>query len=200
MMTTHANPATQQRPQIPSAEGANFILDPIDTRSIEAHLVLHSPGDPLASEQVGALIDYILQRYHQVHLEDFPQAIALARKVEAVHVADAECPDGLADHLAMMADDLAGHQRKEEVALFPMMREGGGTMVRIAVARMQAEHGDLVEQLTRLAVITKDFTPPQEACRTWRALNQLCRKLDLELREHMRLEDSILFPHFIGAL
>jgi regulator of cell morphogenesis and NO signaling len=117
-----------------------------------------------------------------------------------VHVADAECPDGLADHLALMADELAGHQRKEEAALFPMMRHGGGPMVRIAIARMQAEHRDVVEQLTRLAVITKDFTPPQEACRTWRALNQLCRKIDRELREHMRLEDAILFPHFAGAV
>lgn len=199
MMTTHATTAAPQR-QITSAADPDFSLDPTDTRPIEAYLVLHSPGDPLASEQVCALIDHILHRYHQVHLEDFPQAIALARKVEAVHVADAECPDGLADHLAMMADDLAGHQRKEEMALFPMMREGGGAMLRIAVARMQAEHGDLVEQLTRLSVITKDFTPPQEACRTWRALNQLCRKLDSELREHMRLEDSILFPHFTGTL
>lgn len=200
MMTTRADPAALQRPQLTSDAEAGFVLDPADTGPIEAYLVLHSPGDPLASQQVGALIDHILLRYHQVHLEDFPQAIALARKVEAVHVADAECPDGLADHLAMMADDLAGHQRKEEMALFPMMREGGGAMVRIAVARMQAEHGDLVEQLTRLSVITKDFTPPQEACRTWRALNQLCRKLDGELREHMRLEDSILFAHFTGAL
>ena len=191
--------ALSRAPAGPDA-AAPFSLDPADTSAIEAYLVLHAPGDPEAAQQAGALIDHILTRYHQVHMEDFPQAIALARKVEAVHVADAECPDGLADHLALMADELAGHQRKEEMALFPMMRQGGGPMVRIAIARMQAEHRDVVEQLTRLAVITKDFTPPQEACRTWRALDQLCRKIDRELREHMRLEDAILFPHFAGAV
>lgn len=199
-MTQNAPIALLNRtPAAPDA-AAQSILDPADTRAVEGYLVLHAPGDPQAARQVAALIDHILTRYHQVHMEDFPQAIALARKVEAVHVADAECPDGLADHLALMADELAGHQRKEETALFPMMRHGGGPMVRIAIARMQAEHRDVVEQLTRLAVITKDFTPPQEACRTWRALDQLCRKIDRELREHMRLEDAILFPHFAGAV
>ncbi len=199
-MTENAQIAVLSRALAAPDTAEQFVLDPADTRAVEAYLVLHAPGDPEAAQQAGALIDHILTRYHQVHMEDFPQAIALARKVEAVHVADAECPDGLADHLALMADELAGHQRKEETALFPMMRHGGGAMVRIAIARMQAEHRDVVEQLTRLAVITKDFTPPQEACRTWRALNQLCHKIDRELREHMRLEDAILFPHFAGAL
>lgn len=199
-MTENAPIAVLNRAAVAPDAAAPSILDPADTRTVEAYLVLHAPGDSEAARQAGALIDHILTRYHQVHMEDFPQAIALARKVEAVHLADAECPDGLADHLALMADELAGHQRKEETALFPMMRQGGGPMVRIAIARMQAEHRDVVDQLTRLAVITKDFTPPQEACRTWRALNQLCRKIDRELREHMRLEDAILFPHFAGAV
>ncbi len=199
-MTENAPISALSRPPAGPEAAAQFSLDPADTRAIEGYLVLHAPGDARAAQQAGALIDHILTRYHQVHMEDFPQAIALARKVEAVHVADAECPHGLADHLALMADELAGHQRKEEMALFPMMRQGGGPMVRIAIARMQAEHRDVVDQLTRLAVITKDFTPPQEACRTWRALDQLCRKIDRELREHMRLEDAILFPHFAGAL
>ena len=199
-MTENAQIAVLNRaPAAPDA-AKHFILNPADTGAVESYLVLHAPGDPQAALQAGALIDHILTHYHQVHMEDFPQAIALARKVEAVHVAEAECPDGLADHLAVMADELAGHQRKEETALFPMMRDGDGPMVRIAIARMQAEHRDVVEQLTLLAVITKDFTPPQEACRTWRALNQLCRKIDRELREHMRLEDAILFPHFAGAV
>lgn len=199
-MTENAQTAVLNRPLAAPEATERFDLDPGDTRAIEAYLVLNPPGDPEAARQAGALIDHILTRYHQVHMDDFPQAIALARKVETVHVADAECPDGLADHLALMADELAGHQRKEETALFPMMRQGGGPMVRVAIARMQAEHRDVVEQLTRLAVITKDFTPPQEACRTWRALNQLCRKIDRELREHMRLEDAILFPHFAGLV
>lgn len=168
--------------------------------TLDAEVPPYAPGEPLTDDQVGALIDHIMRRYHDVHMEDFPQALALAYRVEAVHGGDAECPHGLADHLQMMAEDLIGHQQKEEEVLFPMMRAGRGSMLRVAIARMQVEHGELNEQLTRLATLTKDFSAPEGACGTWRALSQLCRKLDRELREHMRLEDTVLFPHFSGAL
>jgi regulator of cell morphogenesis and NO signaling len=167
--------------------------------ALDAGAPPHSPGEPLTDGQVGPLIDHIMRRYHDVHLEDFPRAIALARRVEAVHGGDADCPHGLADHLQMMAEDLVGHQQKEEEVLFPMMRAGRGSMLRVAIARMQVEHGDLTGQLTRLAEITRNFSVPEGACGTWRALDQLCRKLDHELREHMHLEDTVLFPHFVGA-
>jgi regulator of cell morphogenesis and NO signaling len=167
--------------------------------NLDADAPPYSPGEPLNDGQVSPLIEHIMRRYHDVHLDDFPQAIALARRVESVHGGDAECPHGLADHLQMMAEDLVGHQQKEEEVLFPMMRAGRGSMLRVAIARMQAEHGDLTGQLTRLAALTKDFSTPEGACGTWRGLSQICRKLDRELREHMHLEDTVLFPHFAGA-
>jgi regulator of cell morphogenesis and NO signaling len=62
---------------------------------------------------------------------------------------------------------------------------------------MLAEHVDVVEQLDELARLTTDFTPPQGACTTWRALYEMCRKLDEDLREHMHIENNILFPKFV---
>ena len=119
-------------------------------------------------------------------------APAGAEPVEAV-----ARPRGLADHLAIMADDLEGHQRKEESILFPTMLSGSCGVLRFPISRMMSEHDDVYEQLARLAALTKDFTPPQGACQTWRALSQACKKLDRDLREHMRLENDVLFPHFL---
>lgn len=169
------------------------------TASLDDEGGLKAAG-PLAALQTHLLIDHIIERYHRVHMAEFPQAVALARKVEAVHALEAECPHGLADHLALMADDLAGHQRKEERVLFPMMREGGDPMLPIVIARMQLEHGDVQEQLIRLAALTKDFSPPPNACGSWRSLNQMCRKLSQDLREHMQLEDEMLFAPFLHAI
>lgn len=147
--------------------------------------------------ETGALVEHILSRYHVTHLEEFPEAIRLARRVEAVHRDHAACPRGLADHLAFMADDLAGHQHKEEAVLFPMMLQGGSPMIGFPIARMIAEHQDVAEQLLRLAVLTHDLTPPEDACTTWRALYKACAKLDADLREHMHLENNVLFPRFL---
>lgn len=143
------------------------------------------------------LIAHILERYHETHRREFPQAIALARKVEAVHRLDVDCPVGLADHLAMMADDLEGHQQKEEAVLFPMMRRGGAPMIRFPIDRMMAEHRDVDDQLDQLETLTSHFTPPMGACASWRDLYRACHKIDRDLRDHMRLENEDLFARFL---
>jgi regulator of cell morphogenesis and NO signaling len=35
-----------------------------------------------------------------------------------------------------------------------------------------------------------------DACETWRALYRACHQIADDLREHMRLENDILFPQF----
>ncbi|RAK66286.1 hemerythrin domain-containing protein [Phenylobacterium kunshanense] len=149
------------------------------------------------SLDVPGLIELILTRFHETHRREFPEAIRLARKVEAVHAAEAECPRGLADHLAFMADDLEGHQQREELVLFPMMLRGGSPMIGMPIGRMMAEHRDVEDQLARLRALTHDHAAPPGACHTWQALVRACRKLDVDLTEHMRLENEVLFQHFL---
>ncbi|MFN3582673.1 hemerythrin domain-containing protein [Phenylobacterium sp.] len=153
---------------------------------------------PAQDDATWKLIAHILERYHETHRREFPEAIRLARKVEAVHAGDADRPTGLADHLALMFDDLDGHQRKEEQVLFPMMMQGGGPMIRFPITRMMAEHAEVDEQLVRLRTLTRDFTPPEGACATWRLLCLTCRKIHDDLIEHMRLENEELFAAFLG--
>lgn len=153
-------------------------------------------ADPVPD--VAELIDLIQTRYHQTHRREFPEAIALARKVEAVHAAEPECPRGLADYLALMFDHLVSHQRREEQVLFPLILSGGSPLVRFPIARMMTEHVDVEEQLVRLRTLTHDYTCPPGACESWRALGRMCRKLDTDLREHMRLENEELFEPFLS--
>ena len=164
---------------------------------IRCALMQPTPGRAPDADTAG-LIELILTRYHETHRREFPEAIALARKVEAVHAGTPDCPRGLADHLALMFDDLESHQLREEQVLFPMILAGGSPMIRFPIARMMAEHEDVEGQLRDLARLTGDFTHPADACGKWRALIQLCRKLDDDLREHMRLENEVLFAPFAG--
>jgi regulator of cell morphogenesis and NO signaling len=156
------------------------------------------PHDEVASQDTPALIAHILERYHETHRREFPHAIRLARKVEAVHAHHPDCPHGLADHLAFMADDLEAHQQKEEIVLFPLLVRGGGPLVRFPIQKMTSEHRDVHEQLAVLAALTHDFTPPQGCCGSWRELYEATRKLDADLKAHMKLEEEVLFPRFAG--
>ncbi len=147
--------------------------------------------------KVKGLIDLIVSRYHDTHRREFPEAIRMARKVEAVHGGLPDCPPGLGDHLAFMFDDLESHQQREEQVLFPMILAGASPMIRFPIARMMAEHAEVEEQLFRLRSLTCDFAVPPDACATVRGLIAACRKIDLDLREHMRLENEVLFAPFL---
>lgn len=167
----------------------------VDLAGLIAQLGALDRAEAAAPAETGALIDHLLDRYHEVHRRQFPEAIFLAARVESVHGDRPDCPTGIAQHLAFMFDDLEAHHQKEEMILFPMMRRGE-LRLGAPISRMEAEHDDVVEQLTGLARLTHDFTPPENACGTWRALYALCQEIDADLRDHMHLENNVLFRRF----
>jgi regulator of cell morphogenesis and NO signaling len=86
--------------------------------------------------------------------------------------------------------------QKEEQVLFPMMRRGGHPMIGHPIAMMRHEHDDHGEHLRALEALTRDFTPPAGACRSWRALYAGLDHLAAELMRHIAVENSLLFPRF----
>jgi regulator of cell morphogenesis and NO signaling len=145
------------------------------------------------------LVDHILARYHEVHREQLPELIRLARKVEQVHGERAECPRGLADHLAAMAQELESHMRKEEDVLFPMIKQGDGRLCGAPVTVLRMEHDEHGAALRRLEALTDGITPPRAACTTWRALYAGLRTFRQDLVAHIHTENNILFERFAPA-
>ncbi len=153
-----------------------------------------------AAQETGELIDHILARYHETHRRELPELIRLARKVEAVHAERPDAPRGLADTLQEMLGELEVHMRKEELILFPAMRhfaDGGG--LDGPIAQMRHDHDDHGAQLQRLEEITGNFTLPEGACRSWQALYAGAAKLADDVREHIHLENNVLFPRYEAA-
>jgi len=147
-------------------------------------------------EATGDLIAMIETRYHAVHRRELPELIKLARRVEAVHRDHPAVPAGLASLLERIAADLEDHMRKEELVLFPLMRQGRHPAIEQPIAAMLAEHdGDGLRELERMA---DDFTPPSGACTTWRALYAGLAKFTGDLMDHIHTENAILFPRFAG--
>lgn len=152
-------------------------------------------GLPPALEGDAALIARIISDFHVPHLRDLLIATDAARKVEARHADHGEAPVGLAALLMSFFAHLSVHQSREEAVLFPMMLNGTADLTH-PIAAMTKEHEDVRRDLDALRQITHGFETPQEACGSWRGLYDLCRKFDADLREHMRLEEEVLFPRF----
>lgn len=147
-------------------------------------------------EETGALIDHILARYHDVHRLQVPELITLSRRVEQVHAGKPGVPAGLADMLQAALGELEVHMRKEELVLFPAMRRQGAGPLDGPISQMRHDHVDHGEVLEHIAKLTGDFTLPDGACGTWRALYAGAAQLRDDLIEHIHIENNILFPRF----
>jgi regulator of cell morphogenesis and NO signaling len=152
-------------------------------------------GAPVPVETAG-LIDHIVTRYHAVHRAELPELIRLARRVEAVHRGHRDVPTGLADLLEDTLQELETHMQKEEMMLFPMMRQGGHPMIEYPITVMRAEHEEHGDRLRLIEGLTNGCDVPADACATWRALYTGTRKLVDDLREHIHLENNVLFPRW----
>ncbi|QOR37179.1 iron-sulfur cluster repair protein YtfE [Billgrantia diversa] len=143
------------------------------------------------------LIDHILTRYHDVHREQLPELIRMARRVEQVHGDHDSCPNGLADLLLVIYQEMESHMQKEEQILFPMLRRGLGAQAQGPIAVMRHEHDDHGENLEQVMRLTNDITPPKGACTTWRALYTGLREFREDLMEHIHLENNLLFERAV---
>lgn len=172
----------------------------LDAQAIEASLLslqaqAQRDGRDWGSACAADLIAHILARYHEVHRQQLPELIRLARRVEQVHGDREDCPLGLADHLGVMQQELESHMQKEEQILFPLLARELGAMAGGPITVMRMEHDEHGQALQRLNALTNDITLPRAACNTWRALYLGLRTLREDLMEHIHLENNILFDN-----
>jgi regulator of cell morphogenesis and NO signaling len=62
---------------------------------------------------------------------------------------------------------------------------------------MMHEHdaaGDLVRQIR---VFSSEYTPPRDACFSFKALYEALREFEADLHQHVHLENDVLFPRAV---
>lgn len=172
----------------------------VDVRAVERALS-ELPTDARAEAPAGTaeLIEHILTRYHEVHRRELVELVRLARKVEQVHAGKASVPSGLADLLDGMARELEQHMCKEELILFPAMRNAMRGL-EAPIARMRHEHDEHGRTLQELESLTNGFTVPAGACRTWQALYAGAAKFADDMMQHIHLENNVLFQRFASRI
>lgn len=144
-------------------------------------------------EPIPALIEHIVRTFHEPHREELPRLVAMAKKVNNVH--GHRNPDALAgiEHTIMaLRAELEQHMMKEEQILFPMIASGQGAMAGGPISVMEQEHVEAGEMLRRLRELTDDYTLPEDACNTWRALWAGLEDFERAVHEHIHLENNIL--------
>lgn len=167
-----------------------------DVAQLEAVLAALGTARPEAPQETGALVDHILARYHEAHRRELPELVRLARRVETVHRDHPDVPQGLADRLSRAQVELQDHMAKEEQVLFPAMKANYPGSLDMPIFVMRREHDDHAQTIRAFESLTREFTPPDDACRSWQALYTGLEKLVRDLTEHIHLENNVLFRRF----
>ncbi len=66
------------------------------------------------------------------------------------------------------------------------------------IGAMQEEHEQAGEILRSLKALTSDYTPPEDACGSYRSLYMGLQALEEDLHLHIYLESHLLFPRAIA--
>jgi regulator of cell morphogenesis and NO signaling len=138
-----------------------------------------------------ALIAHICERFHETHWRELPPIVALARDIEA-----RGAPSGLAQALAATAAELEMHMFKEEMRLFPMMEQGGNTLLWQLVEAMRDDYIRQRDQIKQLQAELSLRVVPAGAETLLADLRRSAGKLFADLIEHMDVEDQVLFERF----
>jgi regulator of cell morphogenesis and NO signaling len=155
------------------------------------------------------LSNYIVTTHHKYVKHEMPLIFSYMEKVAAKH--GEKHPEMLQvlDTFAELKKEMIEHMQKEEVILFPGIRmieiqtltngeiEGNLSYVESTITMMEQEHehaGDLLKQIRDL---TNNYTLPVEACTTYRLSFAALQAFEIDLHQHVHLENNILFPKAI---
>jgi len=170
------------------------------------------PKEDWALNGMEDLVNHIVLSHHAYVRRELPRLASLAQNVANRHGATRAELVELQSVLATLDADLTQHLAKEEAILFPYIiqldrsntertarPEACFGTVASPVAIMTAEHdaaGLLLAQIRRLS---DNFTTPEGACPTYHAYFDGLKEFELDLHQHIHLENNILFPRAIKA-
>ncbi|HAD15133.1 MAG TPA: iron-sulfur cluster repair di-iron protein [Saprospirales bacterium] len=153
------------------------------------------------------LVDHIVTRHHQYVEASLPVLDELTAKVARVHgERHPELMDIARQYLAV-AQELRMHMHKEERVLFPYIRQMEQSRrtnsprpvpvfgsVANPIHMMEAEHESAGEAMEAIRKLSNQYTPPQDACTSYRVLFAKLQEFEQDLHQHVHLENNILFP------
>ncbi len=198
-------------------QGNRSIQDAANKKKIDAQVLINEIKEVQLGEQDGTidfkswpldlLADYIEKKHHRYVEERIPVLKPYLEKLCRVHGERHPELFEITEHFNKSAGELAAHMKKEEIILFPAIRKmvqakqtgkklekpHFGT-VQNPIQMMMAEHETEGERFRLIDELSNNYTPPQDACNTYRVTLALLQEFENDLHRHIHLENNILFP------
>jgi len=157
------------------------------------------PVTELSDEE---LINLILETHHKYERDLMCELDPLINKILLVHYHHGkELLMMLHRNFSKLKLELEEHFAKEEKELFPPMLKFEKTSeeraaIRSAIRELESEHDGAGQIIKTLIKETDDFTPPEYACPTMKAVFSKLHDLADDLFLHIAKENSVLFKRY----
>ena len=160
-----------------------------------------------ADWDAGFLIDYIVNNHHSYIRQVVPGIENHLQKVVTAHGTRNPEVVEVSKLFSVIKDDLLAHMAKEEKMLFPYIKKLNDAVkgsqglpaapfgsVNSPIKVMMDEHQQAGDEMAYIRKITNDYTPPDNACGTFRVVYSELEAFEKDLHIHVHLENNILFP------
>ena len=165
----------------------------------------------LPSGSLAELIDHIVTTHHKFTREEIARLRKLLEKVCSVHGQNHPELRAIQGTFHDLSQELTTHLMKEENVLFPYiirMEEAVtqhdpilpppfGT-VQHPIRMMTQEHDGAGDALRSIRSASHNFTTPVDACISYQTLYKALEAFEIDLHQHIHLENNMLFPRAIA--
>ena len=163
-------------------------------------------GDNYQAWTPSFLIDYIVNTHHTFVKEKAEEIRFYAAKVARVH--GEHYPENIEIYntFTELAEELLKHVAEEENEVFPLIKtvaakkdrgesitESEFNELKKELDQMESEHEHAGKLMAGIRELSHQFTPPADACATYRILYQNLEGFESDLHKHVHLENNILF-------
>lgn len=198
-------------------KGNRTVTEVCEKQNIDADDLLENVLQVVQSENSGSidfnswpldlLADYIEKTHHRYVEEKMNVLLPFLDKLCKVHGANHPELFKINELFVGCAGELSQHMKKEELILFPFVKrmlktkESDGILsqpsfgtVTNPIAMMMHEHDNEGERFREIAELTNNYTPPADACTTYKVTFAMLKEFEADLHKHIHLENNILFP------
>ena len=200
--------------------GNRTIADACSKKQIDENRLIDELSETINTKEAGdidvkvfpldLLADYIEKTHHRYVEKKIPEIIPFLQKVVSVHSGSHPELTEVEQLFFDSTRDLSAHLKKEELMLFPYIRllvkaqlsdgkkpHTGVGSAATYIEQMEQEHAAEGERFRRISELTDNYTPPEDACNTYRVTLSLLKEFEEDLHRHIHLENNILFPRSI---
>ena len=184
----------------------NIYLDEIVNELRGLEKAPSSDNENYRAWEADYLIEHIIHTHHRFVRRKTEEISAYAGKVAKVH--GGRYPENVEIYQKFMSlsVELMEHLEDEEKTVFPLIsriaqrRKKGENVTVEEIAnlkdelkKMEDDHEGAGGLIAEIRELSHNFTPPQDACATFKILYQNLEGFEQDLHKHVHLENNILF-------